>query len=154
MWASKEYLDAGIHQANPPRQFKRLIRRTSYDGEPQYIRIRKPLPIAFIQTPGYTVVLWNDSGDVVVARAAADRFEQWHAAGRKPEQRVNVFRLPAVQPAVNGGGQLDKRNAQTLHENTWTVQDNGGGSSVALSVTLKNAKYQRTATFKPHMPGT
>ena len=111
MWASKEYLDAGIQQANPPRQFKRLIRRTSDDGEPQYIRIRKPLPIAFIQTPGYTVVLWDDSDDVIVARAAEDRFEQWHAARRKPEERVNVFRQPAVQPPVHGGGQLHKRNA-------------------------------------------
>ncbi len=110
-WASKEYLDAGIHQANPPRQFKRLIRRTSDDGESQYICIRKPVPIAYIQTPGYTVVLWVDSDNVLVTRAATDRFEQWHAAGRKPEQRVNVFRQPAVQPPVHGGGQLHKRNA-------------------------------------------
>jgi hypothetical protein len=41
-----------------------------------------------------------------------------------------------------------------LHENTYTVQDNDGALSVALSVTLKNAKYQGTATFKLPMSGT
>jgi len=96
---------------NPPRQFKRLIRRTSEDGESQYIRIREPIPLAHIQTPGYTVVLWVDSDDVLVTLAAADRFEQWHAAGREPEQRVNIFRQTAVQPPIHGRGQLHERNA-------------------------------------------
>jgi hypothetical protein len=41
-----------------------------------------------------------------------------------------------------------------LHENTYTVQDDDGDLSVALSVTLKKAEYQGTATFKLPMSGT
>ena len=131
MWASKDYLDAGIHQANPPRQFKRLIRRTRDEGESQNIRSHKPLPIVYFQMPRHAVVLWDDTDNVLVTRAATDRFEQRHAPGRKPEQRVNVFRQMAVQPAVHGGGQLHESNAQTLHDNTKAVQENDGGLRVA-----------------------
>ena len=118
MWTPKEYLDAGIYRAHPPRQFKRLIRRARDDRESQDVRAGKALPIVHVQAPGYAVVLWVERDDVIVTRAAADRFEQGHAASGIPEQRVDIFRHPAVQPAIDRCGQLYERNAQILHRST------------------------------------
>ena len=118
MRAPKEYFDAGIDGAYPPRQFKRLIRGARDDRKSQDVRAGKALPIVHVQVPRCAVVLWVERDDIIITRTAADRFEQGHAATGISEQRVDVFRDPAVQPAIDRGGQLYERNAQILHRST------------------------------------
>src|SRR5208337_1366115 len=118
MRAPKEYFDAGIDGANPLRQLKRLIRGARDDRESQAVRAGKALPIVRVQAPRGAVELWVERDDVIITRAAADRFEQRHTATGIPEQRVDVFCHPAVQAAIDRGGQLYERNAQILHRST------------------------------------
>ncbi len=118
MWTPKEYLDARIYRAHPPRQFKRLIRGPRDDREAQDVCTGKALPIVRVQAPGRAIVLWIERDDITVARAAADCFEQGHTASGIPEQRVDIFRHAPVQPPIDCGGQLHECDAQILHRST------------------------------------
>src|SRR5208337_3553229 len=152
MRAAKKYLDAGIDGTNAPRQFKRLIRGARDDRESQDVRAGKALPIVHVQAPRCSVVLWVERDDVIITRAAANRFEQGHTASGIPEQRVNVFRDPAVQAAIDRSGQLYERNAQILHRCTGPFREQRGRSAVPER-DAQQWSYRETATLQLTMSG-